>query len=748
MKGTLFSADFIKDRGDNLRLLELNTDTAFTSGALAHVNYSGLIDIISSSNINEMYVIYKDYFHRNFVTEVSKSVSNSGYITSFTAIEEDLNTIYPTAVADSSSRFILRLAYDESAIFDSTYCRQKDAIYKLFSLNSDSGSVAEFFLSSSGGEYFDNLYRGNNTDILPDVVVKDVSEVHNSLGFYKIKGTGSVEQNFESFINQIGSDKLVTNYYEHSEEPKHKAYRSFNIIYGSNLDILNLADVETEAILSKPSSIVFDTSSVSNVIDKKHYYEFTSNYPKFRASEYQGGVFEDVTIIDATGSAVEISQVAEGNTYKSLLVSGSPNTDDPVEYTNWFHSGSSFPNTSVTSSILVSKLEYELTNKLVSNVTTVSGSSFRVNPVQTVIVYDGEENGFKYKAVFDIDPNVDKLVKVDSSLVEVSSSVFEVLEQDHKVYVLDMEETDAFLLHDTEININLVSHNACFPAGTKILLDSGEYKNIEDISKGDQLRTFNIATSEFESGTVGSIKTSVQNKLITIETNTGKLIKSTPGHLFYTNGGWEIAGKLDVGDTLLNSIGEEVEITSINSEEGEFTVYHILNVENTFNYFAEDILVHNVSFRDCFVAGTLISLGDGDVKPIEDIQIGDEVLSFNEETKKSEVKKVVAVNSPIHNDIVTYSFSNGSTVSCTYDHPIYTSGYKLKSYSPEKTNHIYELGSNVENIQEGDSVFNLNGYTSTVESIRTDDSKAIQTYIFTVEDNHNFYANGILVHNK
>lgn len=35
MKGTLFSADFIKDADANLRLLELNTDTGFIANTLS-----------------------------------------------------------------------------------------------------------------------------------------------------------------------------------------------------------------------------------------------------------------------------------------------------------------------------------------------------------------------------------------------------------------------------------------------------------------------------------------------------------------------------------------------------------------------------------------------------------------------------------------------------------------------------------------------------------------------------------------
>lgn len=748
MKGTLFSADFIKDRDGELRLLELNTDTAFTSGALAQVDFTNLISSISASNASEVHIVYKDFYHANFVNEFSKSIADSDLSVSFTKHEEDLNTIYPTPIADSGDKFILRCAYDESAIFDSIYCRQKDAIFREFYHNEDTGSVAEFHLSSSG-EALNTLYIGTNSDNQPDYLVKDISQTHNTLNFYKIKGTGSLEENVASFIGSLPEDSLVINYYEDASETYHKAVRSFNVILGSDLDIVNLADVEVQAVLEKPSSISFNSNVVVNQLDEKHYYEFTSNYPKFKATEFQGGVFEDTTITDTSGNPVAISATVEGDLYKALLISGSPNTDNPSEYKDWFYSGDSFPSTTVTSSVLVSKVEYDLTNKLIAHITTVSGSDFRINPVQTVVVYDGQDDGFRYKSVFDIDTSLDKLVKKDSSLVEISSSIFEVLEGDnHKVYVLDMEETDAFLLHDSEVNINLVSHNACFPAGTRILSEDGNYIAIEDIKEGDKLRTFNTDTKEFESGIVGSLKSSPQNKLISIVTSTGNSIKSTPGHMFFTADGWKIAARLKVGDKLLNSIGEEAEIIEISELTGEFTVYHILNVETNYNYFAEDLLVHNFSIRSCFVAGTLISMSDGSSKPIEQVKVGDEVVSFNESTKEKEVKKVLSTNSPVHDDIVTYELENGVALSCTYDHPIYSNNLELFSYSPAKTNSIYDIDREVKEAGAGIKVLDIDSNSIGISNISSKKEESVQTYIFTVEDNHNFYANGILVHNK
>jgi len=59
------------------------------------------------------------------------------------------------------------------------------------------------------------------------------------------------------------------------------------------------------------------------------------------------------------------------------------------------------------------------------------------------------------------------------------------------------------------------------------------------------------------------------------------------------------------------------------------------------------------------------------------------------------------------------------------------------------------LGVTVRKIETGDFVYMIpNDNEVTIEKIEPQPLKDTQTYIFTVEDNHNFYANGILTHNK
>jgi intein/homing endonuclease len=73
---------------------------------------------------------------------------------------------------------------------------------------------------------------------------------------------------------------------------------------------------------------------------------------------------------------------------------------------------------------------------------------------------------------------------------------------------------------------------------------------------------------------------------------------------------------------------------------------------------------------------------------------------------------------------------------------------ELSSFAPELTNKRYNIGKEVSKIKVGDMVKLLtDGHTSIkeIEILKTENT---QTYIITVEDNHNFYANEILVHNK
>jgi len=163
------------------------------------------------------------------------------------------------------------------------------------------------------------------------------------------------------------------------------------------------------------------------------------------------------------------------------------------------------------------------------------------------------------------------------------------------------------------------------------------------------------------------------------------------------------------------------------------------------------LIQHNPNYSPffCFVSGTKILMSDGLEKNIEDIVEGDIVLSYNELENKIESKEVVGLKSPIHNDLVKYTFDNGVETICTFDHPFYTEGFELSSYKSELTNERYTLNKTVKDIKIGDKLY-LPTITEMVSIVSIEELPLIdtKTYIFEVKDNNNFFANGVLTHNK
>ena len=138
----------------------------------------------------------------------------------------------------------------------------------------------------------------------------------------------------------------------------------------------------------------------------------------------------------------------------------------------------------------------------------------------------------------------------------------------------------------------------------------------------------------------------------------------------------------------------------------------------------------------CFIEGTLVLTSIGLVK-IEDIKVGDEVYSYNEETNRKELKKVKRIfrnktNEWLH---LTIKTKDKEEIVCTKNHRIYINN---KGWIEAK------------DILENDEVLLYNNVIGIVikKELQILDHYET-TYNFEVEDNHNYYVSDscILVHN-
>ena len=188
MKGTFFSADFVRDKEDNLRLIEINTDTGIVEDQKSVLDWTDFINVLSENSIDTVEVTYKASIQAPIIASLASALRlYAPQVTTFNAILIDENNIFPGSSEDAPNKFILRMAYDELAILDSEYAKGTLNLLKLFVDNDSSASVVGFKHSSKAYGNYDTLdYSLSNPANVPDFVTKTIEEEHASHNFYKL----------------------------------------------------------------------------------------------------------------------------------------------------------------------------------------------------------------------------------------------------------------------------------------------------------------------------------------------------------------------------------------------------------------------------------------------------------------------------------------------------------------------------------------------------------------------------------
>lgn len=772
MKGVFVSSDFIEDEVGNLRLLEINTDTQVLSQNHKYFNFSEFINLLSNNNISKITVINKPNLHYEFVNFLSASIAvSASFVNEFIKIDEPPNNIYPTHVIDSTDKFILRLSYDEAAIIDSEYAKGTLNLLKLFADYNETSSVVSFYHSSSANGLYNTInYENNfNSNNIPDVILKNIYEDHKISSFYKIGSEIDGESNenrWNQFIANVSEENKLIQKFHFNEnsisDNKINSIRNYSILYGIDLNVLNLANYKSFTVFDLPSSSIYDPTQYVNLIDTKHYYEFATNVVK------NEGIFDGILdrhrVIKSDGEEIELSQIQIGDEIKSYYIGNTSQNEGSFDYLNWQISGSTFPSESyLTSSIVIYKNSKSLSNKTLINIEVNNNEdSLFVAPIKSFLVYDNLEGLIKWKTAININSGSDFLIDYDGSTAQVTNNQLYITnENDLGLVEIDVEDTDTYIIAGTTPINSFVTHNApCFVEGTKIKLSNGDYKNIEHVNPDDEVYTFDIKNDKLTTNKVKAIFSKKVKSTVKYVFENGEELQCTLDHPLYVEGkGWssysndisnakysleQTVQKININDSvkLLNGNTKIIQIELIDKP---VVVYNLQDIENNNNFFANNILVHN---RFCFIEGTEITLQHGEKKYIENIKEGDIVLSFNEKTNQQEFNKVLKIYKPKHDDLVEYTISNGKKIISTVDHPYYVNGIQIASYNPELTSARYEILKNVLPIKVGDELNLDNGGIAKIESITELEKKLTQTYIFTVENNNNFYANGVLVHNK
>lgn len=448
MKGTFLSFDFVQDTNGDLKFLEMNTDTTANQRGLDSLNFSPFLGFLSSSNIPNLTVVYKPEIHNEIVYLLSSSAASSGSITTFTRLRTDSDVIYPTIPEDSEDTFILRMAYDENAIVDSTYCKNSEEPLKLLHTYGSQSLAVPFYYS--GSVEIDTLTTTSNANNIPDVALKAKSDGNARLKFAKVADWNAIK-------NDNKDDYFITNYLITGSAIANGAaetHRHYSITYGSSLTSIDVGTSIQYGKLTLPTSSVWSGSESSNyILDQKHFGEFSTGIVK--VNHRREGIYSTEKFVSASGEPIGGGQIQVGTELQTLFIPGLNEYGGRFDrigiYEYWSHSGNTLPSGSTisTASAVIGPYFRDVEDRILYEVKpTDSTHPFYLGEYTSIITYKSSSNEFRYTPLSELDPDDDYLFDLSGSLVDIDYSNLVVLSSETgKFWTTDTEPEDNSIIY-------------------------------------------------------------------------------------------------------------------------------------------------------------------------------------------------------------------------------------------------------------------------------------------------------------
>lgn len=202
------------------------------------------------------------------------------------------------------------------------------------------------------------------------------------------------------------------------------------------------------------------------------------------------------------------------------------------------------------------------------------------------------------------------------------------------------------------------------------------------------------------------------------------------------------------GDKVYNGITGSLTVDSV-----QYSYYTgslvALDTEEIDAFIGGTVVGMNLLLHNCFEAGSKVLMADGEYKNIEEIQVGEEVLSYDNSRGVTTKERVLMTSTTLETELIEIEFSNGEKITCSDEHPFLVKDTGFCSYNIKKANSNSNNSFAIGLLQEGDQIHTYSGKEITIKKITEVKDKSITTYnLSSVENNHTFIVNDMVVHNK
>ena len=469
MKGTIIGSDLLEHNGD-VKFLEINTNTTIYDSGADLLDYVSFFNMLIENNISELHFIWTEldaffpkdgeFTFKNRLKE--KCVENN---ISFTDYQVTKGSITVPYIEDSENRFILRQSFDTTALVDETYCSNK---FEFFKLMENSEYIPKTFQADDfiGMDTFDVLNTSN--PLHPNVLVKAKSpdydtklypELHvlsQDSQLSDLKSTLPTGYLLQEFI--YSDDNLV--------EDRYSIIRSIDIIYGSELDVINMGGYRQTTIIPvnfANNEFVENT----NKLNHKSRYKYITKDIQGKINDYHTD--EDSVILKYDGTLLDADTIQLGDYIRSINFTdfngneASNFEEGKIDVLSWDSTLEQSNATLTMMSSSLNALSETTIDAMYIRITTIDGKSWVDAPGTKYYIEESGSTSTKFESLNKLYIG-DKLIITDKDTNELKPLEVSGLEMEYavkKIYSLDFEPSDLFLVDFGDGDFG-VMHNPCW----------------------------------------------------------------------------------------------------------------------------------------------------------------------------------------------------------------------------------------------------------------------------------------------
>lgn len=472
MKGTIIGTDLL-EYGDSVKVLEINTNTTIFNNAADYLDYDSFFAVLISNNITELHFIYNqdeafitiNEFEFIFEERLKTKCTENGI--EYFAYKVPKNSVTVPYVEDSGSRFILRQAFDTTALVDETYCADK---FEFFSLMRDSQYAPKTYQNPGTDLNMDTLDSISiNPNGEPNLVKKSRYPNYN-LGLYpaifKLENTSELSD----IKNSVNNTEYLLQEFVFDEsnivENRWNIIRSIDILYGNELDILNMGSYRTSTFVDLDAWNDEYQADGKQLTKKSRFKWVNKNSdPEQKINYHANG---DSLILGTDGQYQNLDSVTVGSSIGSVdftNVDGySPSDDLPESYGKRWQSTIEYTQSTLsTDPTVVNKIKSQEISNLFIRITLEDGTQWNELAETTFYVESAGSDVTQFDKLNRIIVG-DKLITYNKNTSEISKKeivALDIVYDEVTAYELDVEPSDLFLVDLNSSELAIQHNYAC-----------------------------------------------------------------------------------------------------------------------------------------------------------------------------------------------------------------------------------------------------------------------------------------------